>query len=116
MSPGQRKSPAGKPGSLKVIAATCTNDTPSVAASQPRHRPHPARCPHARTRWCRSCRYVRRVDSAALTALCRTTEQITPSTFSLEMDELRAHARDLWSAGWSPDEIEAVLAIERRSA
>ena len=86
------------------------------APLSPRLRPHPSRCQHARTRWCRSCRYVRRVDSAALTALCRTAEEIMPSTFGLELDELRAHARDLWSAGWSPEEVEAVLAIERRSA
>lgn len=120
MSPGQRNRPAGEPGGPKVIAATCTNDTPSVAASQPQHRPHPDRCEHLRlrSRYCRSCVRSQRRVSAELSALCRRerdVQYLNNSFYGLTADELRRHANAL-AAEWSIDEIEATLAIARRSA
>ena len=82
----------------------------------PRLRPHPDRCPHARTRWCRSCRYVARRDAAELKALCRREEDgVLPSTYSLSDEDLRRYANHLHDdEGWAVEEITSVVEVSPR--
>jgi hypothetical protein len=76
-------------------------------------------CGHARSyRPCRSCQRERRAAQNELDVLLGTELDvlIVPETFGLTAGELRDEGNRLVKSGWSPDEVQAVLAVERRSA
>lgn len=75
-------------------------------------------CQHLNTyRPCRACRRgtIAWQDQLERLAPVHGTDS-RPATFGLEQDELRAEANRLAASGWAVDEVQQVLAVERRAS
>lgn len=81
----------------------------------------PYHCPHGRTRFCTQCLGRRRMLAKLLDdAIARLdgppSDPMPPSDFGLTPEQMRAEASRLFQAGWSVDEITAVLAVPAPAA